>query len=80
MIVAGLDATFERRPFGTVASLLPLAEKVDKLSAICAYCSLPASFSQRLTSEVRLVEIGGSDKYCAVCRKHYFSSADENAE
>lgn len=48
VIVAALDATFERKPFGKILDLVPLAEKVYKLTAVCAYCTKSASFSKRI--------------------------------
>ena len=38
VIVAALDATFQREPFNDVLSLVPIAEQVTKLSAVCARC------------------------------------------
>jgi len=70
VVIAALDGDFQRQPFGQVPALVPLCERVDKLSAICAYCSRPASFTQRLTAETETVSIGGADKYVAVCRRH----------
>ena len=35
VIVAGLDVTFDGRPFEPLPSLMALAERVDKLTAIC---------------------------------------------
>ena len=70
VVIAALDGDFQRQPFGQVPALVPLCERVDKLSAICAHCSRPASFTQRLTAETETVSIGGADKYVAVCRRH----------
>ena len=39
VIVAALDGTFQRKPFGKILELLPLAEKVTKLTAVCVYCT-----------------------------------------
>lgn len=39
MVVAALDGTFQRKPFGKILELVPLAESVVKLSAVCLYCS-----------------------------------------
>jgi len=72
VIVAALDGTYQRLPFGSVTSLMPLCERVDKLSAICVHCARPAAFTKRLSLETELVSIGGADKYEAVCRRHYF--------
>ena len=70
VVIAALDGDFQRQPFAQVPALVPLCERVDKLSAICAHCSRPASFTQRLTAETETVSIGGADKYVAVCRRH----------
>src|SRR5690349_15640390 len=66
VIVAALDGTFERKPFGAVLELLPLAETVTKLSAVCMGCYRPAAFSKRLGAETEVKVIGGADKYIAV--------------
>jgi thymidine kinase len=44
VLVAALDGTFQRKPFGNIINLLPLAEKVTKLTAVCVYCAKEASF------------------------------------
>jgi thymidine kinase len=69
VICAALDGDFLRRPFGRVLELVPLAESVTKLSAICQVCFGPASFSKRLGAETALEVIGGADKYIATCRR-----------
>lgn len=38
VIVAALDSTFERKPFGRICEMIPLAETVDKLTAVCYSC------------------------------------------
>lgn len=63
-----------RLPFGRILELVPLAESVTKLSAICMICHKDAAFSKRLGTEKEVEVIGGSDKYIAVCRKCYFKS------
>lgn len=45
--MAGLDGTFQRKPFGSILELIPIAEKVMKLSAVCMYCSKDAPFTLR---------------------------------
>jgi len=47
VIIAALDSTFQRKPFGNIINLVPLAEKVYKLTAVCVYCTEPAAFTQR---------------------------------
>ena len=68
MIVASLDGDFQRKPFGDICSLVPVAEEVTKLTAVCTGCARPACFSRRLTAETAVEVIGGADKYIATCR------------
>eukprot|EP00698_Gefionella_okellyi_P006536 TRINITY_DN15868_c0_g1_i1.p1 TRINITY_DN15868_c0_g1~~TRINITY_DN15868_c0_g1_i1.p1 ORF type:complete len:216 (+),score=2.11 TRINITY_DN15868_c0_g1_i1:28-648(+) len=74
VIVAALDATFQRKPFGAVLDLVPLAEAVTKLTAVCMQCHQPASFSKRISSETTVELIGGAEKYISVCRNCYFDN------
>jgi len=69
VVIAALDGDFRRKPFGRVLELIPMAEQVSKLSAVCTFCHNDASFTRRLTSETEVQVIGGSDKYVACCRK-----------
>lgn len=73
VVVAALDGTFQRKPFGSVLLLVPLAENVTKLSAVCVLCQKNASFSMRISEETQVEVIGGADKYIAVCRGCYHS-------
>ena len=47
VIVAGLDGDFKRNQFGPVVDLIPIAEKIKKMSAVCFSCGELASFTQR---------------------------------
>lgn len=72
VIIAALDGTFQRKPFGRVLELVPLADAVTKLNAVCMKCcALEAPFSKRITNELDIQVIGGAEKYIAVCRKCY---------
>ncbi len=51
VIVAALDGTFQRTEFGKILQLVPLAESVVKLNAICMSCFHDASFTKRITNE-----------------------------
>ncbi|EDR25139.1 thymidine kinase, cytosolic, putative [Entamoeba dispar SAW760] len=75
VIIAALDGTFQRKPFGQITNLIPLCENVKKLSAICVNCGKKAAFSLRISTEESIEVIGGADKYCAVCRKCFFKDA-----
>jgi len=72
VVVAALDGTFQRKPFGNVLELVPVCEKVSKLSAVCMVCcKRDAHFTRRRTTETKVEVIGGRDKYLAVCRCCY---------
>ena len=69
VIVAALDATFQRKPFNDVLALVPIAEEITKLSAVCSNCGEDAAFTKRVNSTSTDVElIGGSETYVASCR------------
>uniref|UniRef100_A0A1B6M596 Thymidine kinase n=1 Tax=Graphocephala atropunctata TaxID=36148 RepID=A0A1B6M596_9HEMI len=69
VVVAALDGTYQRQGFGNILSLVPLAENVTKLTAVCMSCFNEASFTKRLGAEKEVEVIGGEEKYMAVCRK-----------
>jgi thymidine kinase len=77
VIVAGLDQDFRGEPFGSMPVLMTLAERVDKLTAICMVCGQPASRTQRLVNDRParyndpIVIVGASEMYEARCRKHH---------
>eukprot|EP01114_Cavostelium_apophysatum_P019207 TRINITY_DN6126_c0_g1_i1.p1 TRINITY_DN6126_c0_g1~~TRINITY_DN6126_c0_g1_i1.p1 ORF type:complete len:191 (-),score=16.06 TRINITY_DN6126_c0_g1_i1:169-741(-) len=77
VIVAALDGTFERKPFGETLQLIPLSETVTKLNAVCMVCSGDAAFSKRLGSEKEVEIIGGREKYISVCRECYHKESGE---
>ena len=52
VIFNGLDMTFEGKPFITTALLMGIADKVEKLHAVCVCCGNDASFSQKLINGV----------------------------
>ena len=59
VLVAALDGTFQRKPFGNIINLLPMDEKVIKLTAVCVYCANEASFTQRIIESQEVELIGG---------------------
>jgi thymidine kinase len=68
VIVAGLDMDYRGIPFGPMPTILAIAEKVEKLSAICSRCGAPAAYTQRLTASAEQVVVGAADVYEARCR------------
>ncbi|XP_055971436.1 thymidine kinase, cytosolic isoform X1 [Sorex fumeus] len=51
VIVAALDGTFQRKAFGNILNLVPLAESVVKLTAVCMQCFREAAYTKRLGVE-----------------------------
>jgi thymidine kinase len=74
VIIAGTDMDFRGRPFGPMGALLAVAEKVDKLQAICVRCGALATRNQRLIdgrpapAEGPTIQVGGLESYEARCR------------
>lgn len=69
VIVAGLNGTFQQKPFGQILDLIPFAEDILKLSAVCMRCGADATFSKKINGQTdQQIEIGGSEMYSAVCR------------
>ena len=77
VVVAGLDVTFTGQPFEPLPSLMALAERVDKLTSICAVCGEDAIYHTRVastpSSDPSLVteNVGGLETYQARCRRHF---------
>jgi len=69
IVVAGLDMDYRGVPFGPMPELLAIAEKVQKIQAICARCGAAAGYTQRLTEDQERVVVGASDVYEARCRR-----------
>ena len=69
VIISALDGTFLRTGFECILQLIPKAEKVKKLQAICKVCNQNASFSFRTSSSQALQVIGGVDLYKPLCRE-----------
>ena len=82
VIAAALDGRYQRVVFNEILELVPLAESVDKLSAVCAMCAKDASFTLRTSIvEGNSVElIGGVERYKAACRKCYLAAMEEQTK
>jgi thymidine kinase len=77
VIVSALDGTFQKKPFGRIHELIPMSEKVTKCTAVCSDCGEDAVFTKRIVavSGDPLRDIGGVEKYRAVCRACYEKNA-----
>lgn len=73
VVIAALDGTYQRKKFNRILELVPLAEYVVKLSAVCMICAGDAAFTKRIkTTDDRLELIGGTDFYMATCRECFY--------
>jgi thymidine kinase len=68
VVVAGLDLTSEGYPFGSMGHLLCLADRVEKLTAICV-CGAEATRSACMVEKVGDVLVGGGEAYVPMCLK-----------
>ncbi|MBE3574448.1 MAG: thymidine kinase [Firmicutes bacterium] len=75
VIAAGLDMDFRGEPFGSIPTLMAVAEYVTKLQAICVRCGNPASRTQRLVNgkpaqySDPVILVGAREHYEARCRR-----------
>ena len=70
--VCGLDGDFERKKFGQILDLIPLCDKVTKLTSLCSLCKngTPGIFSKRISEETEQTVVGTTN-YIPVCRNCY---------
>ena len=85
VILAGTDTDFRGEPFGPMGELMAVAERVDKLLAICVMCGDLACRNQRLVDgkpaqwSAPTIMIGGRERYEARCRAcHDVPRVDED--
>ena len=52
VLVTGLALTYDRQPFTPIPALMSLADKVTKLSSICALCGSDAVYHKRISKKV----------------------------
>jgi thymidine kinase len=78
----GLRTDFQGKLFPGSAALLALADSLIELKAVCE-CGRKATMNLRVDAEGHAVaagaqtEIGGNDRYIALCRKHFFERLRE---
>ena len=79
----GLRTDFQGKLFPGSAALLALADSLIELKAVCE-CGRKATMNLRVDSEGHAVaegqqtEIGGNDRYIALCRRHFFERLNES--
>jgi thymidine kinase len=78
----GLRTDFQGKLFPGSAALLALADSLIELKAVCE-CGRKATMNLRVDAEGNAVsagaqtEVGGNDRYIALCRKHFFERLRE---
>ena len=79
----GLRTDFQGKLFRGSAALLALADSLIELKAVCE-CGRKATMNLRVDAEGHAVasgaqtEIGGNDRYIALCRRHFFERLRES--
>ena len=82
VLAYGLRTDFQANLFEGSAALLALADTLVELKAVCE-CGRKATMNLRIDSEGRAVahgeqtEIGGNDRYVALCRRHFMKHFEE---
>ena len=85
VLAYGLRTDFQGNLFEGSGALLALADTLVELKAICE-CGRKATMNLRVDEEGRAVrageqtEIGGNDRYVALCRRHFMERLKEAEE
>jgi len=77
IIIGGLDGDFERKPIGQILELIPYSDKCVKINSLCKMCNNgnEGIFTHRISKQLtNQIEIGGSETYMPLCRKHFLES------
>ena len=83
VVVVGLDGDAHRKPFGQILDLVPLADEVQRIYALCKLCGdgTPARFTSAISVHVAQATSGGkpnvgaAESYRPLCRKHFLEFA-----
>lgn len=81
VVLAGLDRDFRGDPFGSMPTLLCIADDVNKLQAVCHRCGGPATLTQRLVDgrpapfTGDTIQVGALGTYEARCSACYLPGA-----
>jgi thymidine kinase len=67
--MSALNGTYEKKGWANILELIPLCEKVKKLSAICKICATNANYTFRTCAGSSQEMIGGADMYMPLCRE-----------
>lgn len=76
VLAYGLRSDFQAKLFPGSAALLAIADNLIELKAVCA-CGRKATMNLRINAdgfpvkEGAQIEVGGNERYVALCRRHY---------
>lgn len=78
VVCAGLIADYKCELFGDVGKLIPYADEIHHVKALCCVCNdgTAGLFTQRVSPHQHQVAVGTNDMYRVVCRKHYVMCGD----
>ncbi|HEX4694199.1 thymidine kinase [Sphingomonas sp.] len=85
VLAYGLRTDFQADLFPGAARLLALADALVEIKSVCE-CGRKATMNMRVDADGRAVvegaqtEIGGNDRYVAMCRKHFVAARLEAAK
>ena len=73
-VVIGLDGDSDQKKFGQIWDLIPFADRLDKVFALCEVCKdgTPAVCTKSTIRKDSQIQVDAKDgtSYLAVCRKH----------
>jgi thymidine kinase len=84
VLAYGLRTDFEGKLFEGSGALLAIADTLTEIKAICR-CGRKATMNLRVDAEGRAVvegaqtEIGGNERYVAMCRRHFMEERKRSA-
>ena len=84
VLAYGLRTDFQGRLFEGSARLLAIADSLSEIKSVCE-CGRKATMNLRVDAQGNAVregaqtEIGGNDRYVALCRRHFTAALDEAA-
>lgn len=78
---AGLDMSYLWEPFDVTAQLMSIADEVIKKKAVCEVCGeYNATLSYKTRANGGVLDVGGKEKYIAVCKECYQKIGKEEGE
>lgn len=77
-IVAGLSSDYNMNPIGDIIKIVPMADEIIKLSALCVFCKdgTPANFTKLIKNSMEIdcnVLVGANEHYSPCCRYHFLN-------